>query len=85
MSEPVVANDQETWRAYWREHGQPWRTEPEIDTGRQYQLTTALEMKVDIEQSLFTFICTSIYEWISERPPLTNRSGRVISIIRLHI
>lgn len=55
MSEPVVANDQETWRAYWREHGQPWRTEPEIDTGRQDQLTTALEMKVDIEQSLFPF------------------------------
>src|SRR5215467_14625308 len=27
--------DAETWKAYWREQGQPWRTEAVIDEERQ--------------------------------------------------
>ena len=68
MTEPVVANDRETWRAYWSERGQPWRTEPQIDSGRQEQLTAALAVTVDIEQSVFPFKGTRLsradVEWL---------------------
>jgi len=28
-------NDRDAWLSYWREQGQSWRTEPEIDHERQ--------------------------------------------------
>ena len=30
--------DPDGWPAYWNTQGQPWRTEPEIDTKRQKEL-----------------------------------------------
>jgi uncharacterized protein YjbI with pentapeptide repeats len=33
-----TTNNQEDWKAYWEQQGQPWRTEPEIDTERQKYL-----------------------------------------------
>jgi len=55
VSEPVVANDHEAWKAYWSERGQPWRTEPEINAARQGQLSVALGVTVDIEGAVFPF------------------------------
>ncbi len=31
-------DDEEAWRAYWKQQGQRWRTEPEIDVERQKYL-----------------------------------------------
>ena len=35
---PSNTHDAETWKAYWKAQGQPWRTEPEIDVERQKYL-----------------------------------------------
>src|SRR2546423_1531283 len=35
---PSDTNDSETWKVYWKEQVQPWRTEPAIDEERQQQL-----------------------------------------------
>lgn len=32
--------DQAAWPAYWKQQGQPWRTEPEIDKDRQAYLAS---------------------------------------------
>jgi hypothetical protein len=33
--QPPTTDDPSAWRAYWERLGQPWRTEPEIEKGRQ--------------------------------------------------
>jgi hypothetical protein len=33
-----TTDNREEWIAYWWRQGQPWRTEPEIDTKRQEYL-----------------------------------------------
>src|SRR5579859_6564995 len=50
--------DRGEWRAYWKDHKQAWRTEPEIDRKRQQdlerQLATIPEERVlDMEEVLF--------------------------------
>ncbi len=35
-------DDTEGWKAFWKERGQPWRTEPEIDKDRQQDLERCL-------------------------------------------
>jgi uncharacterized protein YjbI with pentapeptide repeats len=50
-----TANDHDTWLAYWKEHGQPWRTEPEIDSNRQAYLAERLATKPDIVQGIYPF------------------------------
>ncbi len=45
----------EGWKAYWKEQGQPWRTEPEIDAERQAFLTERRSIKPDIEQGIYPF------------------------------
>jgi uncharacterized protein YjbI with pentapeptide repeats len=35
--------DATTWQAYWRERGQSWRTQPEIETARQVDLAARLD------------------------------------------
>jgi len=35
---PSNTDDSETWKAYWKEQGQLWRTEPAIDEERQRRL-----------------------------------------------
>ena len=68
MTEPVVVNEQEDWKAYWSERGQSWRTEPEIDASRQEHLRAALRVTVDIERSIFPFKDTKLsradVEWL---------------------
>jgi uncharacterized protein YjbI with pentapeptide repeats len=50
-----TANDRDTWHAYWQERGQPWRTEPEIDSSRQAYLAERLATKPDIVQGIYPF------------------------------
>ena len=51
-SNPLEA---ETLKAYWKEQGQPWRTEPIIDEERQQQLLSYSQRGVDIEQGMYPF------------------------------
>jgi hypothetical protein len=51
---PRPANDDpEAWKAYWKERGQPWRTEPEIDAVRQALLTERRSIPPDIKQGIY--------------------------------
>jgi hypothetical protein len=36
--QPPTTCDPEAWKSYWKILGQPWRTEPEIDSKRQEEL-----------------------------------------------
>lgn len=39
----------------WQQMGQPWRTEPEIDAGRQKQLALYRAIVPNIEQGIYPF------------------------------
>ena len=52
---PSNTNDSETWKAYWKEQGQPWRTEPAIDEARQQRLLSYYQGVVDIERGMYPF------------------------------
>jgi hypothetical protein len=47
--------DAETWKAYWKEQGQPWRTEPIIDEERQQRLLSYSRGGVDIGRGRYPF------------------------------
>jgi uncharacterized protein YjbI with pentapeptide repeats len=44
-----------TWNAFWAEHGQPWRTEPEIVADRQAELATLRATPADVVQGDYPF------------------------------
>jgi uncharacterized protein YjbI with pentapeptide repeats len=48
-------NNPEAWKAYWEKQGQPWRTEPEIDTERQKYLDERRAIVPDIKQGVYPF------------------------------
>src|SRR5947208_16384588 len=48
-------DDREAWKAYWKEQGQFWRTEPEIDVERQKYLEERRSINPDIEQGIYPF------------------------------
>ena len=48
-------DDEEAWRAYWKQQGQRWRTEPEIDVERQKYLDEHRNIKPGIEQGIYPF------------------------------
>ena len=50
-----TTNDPEAWRAYWKEQGWSWRTEPEIETDRQKYLTERRSITPNIEQGIYPF------------------------------
>ncbi len=52
---PSNPHDAETWKAYWKEQGQPWRTEPIIDEERQQRLLSYSQGGVDIEREMYPF------------------------------
>jgi uncharacterized protein YjbI with pentapeptide repeats len=52
---PSPAPGVETWRAYWKEQGQPWRSEPPIDEERQQWLSSCVQRGADIEQGKYPF------------------------------
>lgn len=47
--------DREGWRAYWTAQGMPWRTEPEVDEGRQRYLAERRAIQPDIEKGIYPF------------------------------
>lgn len=55
VAQRPTTDDIETWKAYWRAQGQPWRTEPEIDVERQKYLDERRSIKPDIEQGIYPF------------------------------
>src|SRR5713101_7347491 len=68
--------DTETWRAYWKTQGQPWRTEPEIDAERQKYLAERRSITPDIEQGIYPFkdikLSRADVEWLLA----THENGR---------
>src|SRR5437588_9471219 len=52
---PSNTHESETWKAYWKEQGQPWRTEPAIDEERQQQLLSNYQGSVDTERGKYPF------------------------------
>jgi uncharacterized protein YjbI with pentapeptide repeats len=52
---PFPAHHAETWQAYWKEQGQPWRSEAPIDEQRQQLLSSCVQGGVDIEQGKYPF------------------------------
>jgi hypothetical protein len=50
-----TSDDTGAWKAYWKALGQPWRTEPEIDTERQKYLAERRNITPDIEQGIYPF------------------------------
>src|SRR5258708_4006284 len=54
-SQHPTTDDREAWKAYWKEQGQPWRTEPEIDEKRQEELTRCRAIVPDIEKGIYPF------------------------------
>jgi len=69
--------DAEAWNAYWKEHDQPWRTEPEIDTERQEELKGCLATESDIEKGKYPFkrvkLSRADVEWLMA----THQSGGI--------
>jgi uncharacterized protein YjbI with pentapeptide repeats len=69
-------NDQDEWKAYWEEQGQPWRTEPEIDAERQKYLAEQRSITPDIKQGIYPFkdiqLCRADVEWLLA----THENGR---------
>jgi uncharacterized protein YjbI with pentapeptide repeats len=51
---PLPANP-ESWCAYWKTQGQPWRTEAEIDEKRQRYLAVRRAIPPDTKQGIYSF------------------------------
>jgi uncharacterized protein YjbI with pentapeptide repeats len=70
------SDDREVWQAYWQQIGQPWRTEPEIDTRHQKQLATSRSTVSNIEQGIYPFkgmqLSRADVEWLLA----THENGR---------
>jgi uncharacterized protein YjbI with pentapeptide repeats len=52
---PTPAPEAATWQTYWRQQGQPWRSEPLLDEERQQFLSSCLQGNVAIEQGKYPF------------------------------
>src|SRR5437879_3475730 len=69
-------NDRAVWYTYWRERGQSWRTEPEIDEKRQAELTSHRAIVPDIKKGVYPFTGIKLgradVEWLLA----THNSGR---------
>jgi uncharacterized protein YjbI with pentapeptide repeats len=68
--------DKEAWKAYWREQGLHWRTEPEIDAERQKYLAERRCIWPDIEQGIYPYkdikLSRADVEWLLT----THENGR---------
>ncbi len=68
--------DNKAWKAYWKEQGQPWRTEPEIDMERQRYLSERRSITSNIEESIYPFknikLSRADVEWLLS----THENGR---------
>jgi uncharacterized protein YjbI with pentapeptide repeats len=55
VQRPTSEEDRKGWEAYWVAHGMPWRTEPEIDEERQYDLAQRRTVQPDVERGIYPF------------------------------
>lgn len=72
---PAISDPKE-WKTYWIAQGQPWRTEPEIDTERQKYLAERRCIEPDFEQGIYPFkdvkLSRADVEWLLA----THENGR---------
>src|ERR1700694_5489944 len=54
LQRPTTDN-REDWKDYWKQQGQPWRTEPEIDEKRQKYLEERRSIVPDTKQGIYPF------------------------------
>lgn len=68
--------DHQTWQDFWTKQGQVWRTEPEIDTERQTELTARRNITPDVTQGVYPFagmkLSRADIEWLLA----THENGR---------
>jgi len=61
-------DNRQAWKAYWKDQGQPWRTEPEINIERQKYLAERRSITPDIKQGIYPFkdikLSRSDIEWL---------------------
>ena len=74
VARPTHDDDRDGWKAFWSQHGMPWRTEPEIDEPRKRDLAERLQrVKPDIEIGRYPFkdvepkLTRADIEWLLER------------------
>ena len=69
-------DDKDAWKVYWKEQGQSWRTEPEIDMERQKYLAERRNISPNIEQGIYPFkdikLSRADVEWLLA----THENGR---------
>jgi uncharacterized protein YjbI with pentapeptide repeats len=75
-SRPPTTRDPNLWRTHWESLGQPWRTEPEIDTQQQEYLRQRRTIVPDIQQGIYPFkdvkLSRADVEWLLA----THNNGR---------
>lgn len=69
-------DDRDAWQAYWKELGQPWRTEPEIDEKRQKYLAGRRITPPNIERSIYPFKDVKLNRADVEWLLATHQQGR---------
>src|SRR5437868_10700710 len=71
-----TTDDPKAWKVYWEAHGQPWRTEPEIDTERQEYLAERRAIVPDTVKGIYPFkgvrLSRADVEWLLA----THENGR---------
>ena len=71
-----TGTDVAEWRAYWQEHGQPWRLEPEIDAERQAFLDARRAIRRNVVRTVYPFegveLTRADVEWLLA----THENGR---------
>jgi uncharacterized protein YjbI with pentapeptide repeats len=76
VSQSHFSEDPDAWIINWREQGQTWRTEPEIDAERQKYLIECRSIKPDIEKGIYPFkdikLSRADVEWLLA----THENGR---------
>src|SRR5438270_3314360 len=71
-----ITDDSKEWIAYWKAKGQPWRTEPEIPSERQEELTQHRAIVPDIEKGIYPFKRVKLNRADVEWLLATHENGR---------
>lgn len=69
-------DDRDSWRDYWQQMGQPWRTEQEIDLKRQQFLSERRAIVPNIEKGIYPFKDVKLYRADVEWLLATHEQGR---------
>lgn len=76
LTEQPVTDDPITWHTYWKMQGQPWRTMPKINEGRETKLAKLRATVSDIERGIYPFkdikLSRADIEWLLA----THENGR---------